>query len=184
MSAPETNNTVARPEKASAYWSPYVAGFGLGLVLLASLWILGAGLGASGGLARLAAWMQHGLAPTHVERSAYFGIWFAPEAPHVLKYYLVFMMLGIVVGAALSALGSGRMSPSIEKGPHVSTPARLGFALGGGVLVGFASRLARGCTSGQALTGTALLLTGSIVFLICLFLGGYAAAYFVRREWL
>jgi hypothetical protein len=60
---------------------------------------------------------------------------------------------------------------------------RLGYALAGGVIVGFASRLAQGCTSGQALSGGALLLTGSIVFMLCVFAGGYAAAWFVRRQW-
>ena len=27
------------------------------------------------------------------------------------------------------------------------------------------------------------LLTGSLVFLVCIFAGGYAAAWFVRRQW-
>jgi uncharacterized membrane protein YedE/YeeE len=60
---------------------------------------------------------------------------------------------------------------------------RLGYALAGGVIVGFASRLAQGCTSGQALSGGALLLTGSLVFLLCVFASGYATAWFVRRQW-
>jgi hypothetical protein len=50
-------------------------------------------------------------------------------------------------------------------------------------LVGYASRLASGCTSGQALSGGALLLTGSLIFMMCVFAGGYAAAYFFRRQW-
>ena len=33
------------------YWSPYLAGFGLGLTLLLAFWVLGTGLGASAGLA-------------------------------------------------------------------------------------------------------------------------------------
>jgi hypothetical protein len=28
-----------------------------------------------------------------------------------------------------------------------------------------------------------MLLSGSLVFLICVFAGGYAAAWFVRRQW-
>jgi len=47
----------------------------------------------------------------------------------------------------------------------------------------YASRLAQGRTSGQALSGGAMLLTGSFVFLVCLFAAGYAGAYFVRRQW-
>lgn len=165
-------------------WSPYFAGLGLGITLLIAFWFLGTGLGASGGIARLAAWVWQGLAPEHVAKSAYFGEWFQPGAPHVLNYYLVFMVMGIFIGGLLSALGSGRIRPMVERGPRISSKNRLWLALAGGVLVGFASRLARGCTSGQALTGTAMLLTGSVLFLVSMFIGGYAVAFFVRREWL
>lgn len=165
------------------YWSPYAAGFGLGLVLLLSFWILGAGLGASGGLARCSAWLQHMIQPDTVEKSTYFGAWFGPDTPHVLSYYLVFMAAGVLVGGFLSALGSRRLKPAVERGPTARPGGRLLFALLGGLLVGFASRLARGCTSGQALSGTAMLFTGSIVFLICMFIGAYATARLVRREW-
>jgi hypothetical protein len=49
--------------------------------------------------------------------------------------------------------------------------------------VGFASRLAQGCTSGQALTGGAMLLSGSLVFLVSLFASGYAMAWLFREQW-
>ena len=86
------------PEKegAAPYWSPYLAGFGLGLTLLVSYWLLGTGLGASAAVARSAAWFEHLILPGHVEGSAYFGKWFSPGSPHVLKYYLV-SIAGIVV---------------------------------------------------------------------------------------
>ena len=164
------------------YWSPYLAGFGLGLTLLLAFWVLGTGLGASAGLARAGAWAEHLVCPTHVNSSAYFGPWFSGKG-HVMAYYLVFMVLGSFVGGLLSAMASRRIAPAIERGPTASPKTRLWLALIGGVLVGFASRLARGCTSGQALTGTAMLLTGSIVFLVCIFAGAYATAFFVRREW-
>jgi hypothetical protein len=174
-----TGSTTAKP-----YWSPYLAGFCLGLVLLASFWLLGTGLGASAASARLAAWCQSLATPNHVLSSDYFGEWFQPDAGHPLKYYLVFMSIGVLLGGFLSARSSGRILPSVERGPVISAGARLGLALAGGVLVGFASRLARGCTSGQALSGSALLFTGSVVFLVCVFVGAYATAYLVRREWL
>ena len=164
------------------YWSPYLAGLGLGLTLLLAYWVLGTGLGASSGLARFAAWCEACVLPGHVRSSEYFGNWF--QAGPVLKYYLVFMAGGVLIGGFLSAMACRRVKPSVERGPNVSRGGRLWLALAGGVLVGFASRLARGCTSGQALTGTAMLFTGSIVFLACLFVGAYAAAFFVRREWL
>jgi hypothetical protein len=50
--------------------------------------------------------------------------------------------------------------------------------------MGVAARFARGCTSGQALSGGALLSVGSWAFMMMVFAGGYAMAYFVRKEWL
>ena len=46
-----------------------------------------------------------------------------------------------------------------------------------------AARMARGCTSGQALSGGALMSVGAWAFLLAVFAGGYAAAWFVRRQW-
>lgn len=179
-----TAGTERQERKPAPFWSPYLAGLGLGLTLLTSYIVLGTGLGASGGLARCAAWLEHGVAPGHVEKSAYFGGWFgAGASSSVLAYYLVAMAAGVLLGSFLSAWGSGRVAAAVERGPTMSRRGRLIFALLGGILVGFASRLARGCTSGQALSGTAMLFTGSVVFLGCLFVGGYAAAWFLRRQW-
>jgi len=165
--------------KSYHYMNPYLAGIFLGLVLLASYLILGAGLGASGGLARLGAALEATLAPQHTHASAYFGAW----GPDYLSYYLVFMLLGIFIGGLASAVISRRIHPTVERGQATSVKQRVIYALVGGVLVGFASRLAQGCTSGQALTGGAMLLTGSLVFMVCLFASGYAAAGFFRGQW-
>lgn len=161
------------------YANPYLAGVLLGLVLLASFMTLGAGLGASGGIARIGAALSMAVSAPHTLSSEYFGKWGATP----LDYYLVFMFVGTFVGALFSALLANRARLQVERGAASSMGLRLGYALAGGVLVGFASRLARGCTSGQALSGGALLLSGSLVFLVCLFASGYAAAWFVRRQW-
>ncbi len=42
----------------------------------------------------------------------------------------------------------------------------------------------RGCTSGQALVGGAELSIGSWAFMFSIFAGGFAVAYFVRRQWI
>lgn len=162
-----------------SYLNPYLAGFFLGLTLLASYLVLGAGLGASGGLARIAASLEGGIAPQHTLASEYFGAW----GPAPLSYYLVLMLVGTFLGGLVSAIQASRVNVGIERGR--STPARLRalYAIGGGVLVGVASRLAQGCTSGQALSGGALLLSGSLLFMIFAFAGGFAFAHFVRRQW-
>ena len=167
------------PMGPKPYMNPYLAGVILGLTLLASYLVLGAGLGASGGIARIAAYLEGGLAPSHVGSSEYFGAW----GKEPLNYYLVFMFFGVFAGGLISAVLSRRFKFQVERGLKAPRQFRLVLALAGGVLAGFASRLAQGCTSGQALSGSAMLLSGSLVFLICVFAGGYAAAWFVRRQW-
>jgi hypothetical protein len=161
------------------YSNPYLAGVLLGLTLLASYLILGAGLGASGGLARAGAFCELAIAPARTLASPYFGAW----GDQPLRYYLVFMLAGVFGGGLVSALLAGRCVRGVERGARCAPRVRLLLALAGGVIAGFASRLAHGCTSGQALSGSAVLLTGSLLFLVSVFAGGYAAAWFVRRQW-
>ena len=173
-----TNPQRDRPQPRP-YANPYLAGVSLGLVLLGAFALLGTGLGASGGIARIAASCSLCLSAPHTLASAYFGKWGADP----LHYYLVYMLAGTFVGGLVSALLAGRMKVQVERGAAASRARRLVYALVGGVLAGFASRLAQGCTSGQALSGGAMLLTGSLVFMLSLFAGGYATAWFVRRQW-
>lgn len=163
----------------SKYMNPYVAGMLLGATLFVSYLLLGAGLGASAGLARIAASVESCIAPLHTQATEYFGGW----GKNPLSYYLVFMFAGSVIGGLISAIAAGRVKVTIEKGQKFPARKRALLAIAGGILVGFASRLAQGCTSGQALSGGALLLTGSLVFMMCIFAGGYAFAYVVRRQW-
>jgi uncharacterized membrane protein YedE/YeeE len=174
MSGKPTGKSAPKP-----FMNPYLAGVLLGLTLLASYLVLGTGLGASGGLARFGAWLELKLAPAHTLASAYFGRW--GENP--MHYYLVFMLAGVFFGGLISALRANRCAFQVERGASCPAGKRLALALVGGLLAGFASRLANGCTSGQALSGSAALLTGSLLFLIFMFAGGYAAAWFVRRQW-
>jgi uncharacterized protein len=164
------------------YWNPYLAGVLLGLTLLASFLVLGAGLGASAGPARLGALLEQCLVPARAASSEYFGAWIQ-DGRSVLGYYLVFMFAGTFLGGLFSAILAGRFRPGIERGRAYGPGRRLLLALAGGIMVGYASRLANGCTSGQALTGGAMLLNGSLVFMACVFAGGYATAWLVRRQW-
>ena len=84
---------------------------------------------------------------SHTLGSEYFGKWGASP----LNYYLVFMFVGTFFGALFSALLANRVHIQVERGAASSVSRRLWHALAGGVIVGFASRLAQGCTSGQAL---------------------------------
>ena len=50
-------------------------------------------------------------------------------------------------------------------------------------LAGIGAKIGLGCTSGQALTGGALLNAGSWMFMLMVFVGGYAVAWFMRWQW-
>lgn len=159
--------------------NPYLAGVALGLTLTASYLLLGAGLGASGGLARLTAFALERVAPGYVAASAYLSSF----GEHPLAYYLVTMVAGVFAGGLASAAAGRRIRPGLEKGRLASPGLRAGLAVLGGILSGFAARLAGGCTSGQALSGGALLLTGSLTFLAALFVAGYLVAPLAARQW-
>lgn len=176
------------------YWNPYKAGVVLGLVLLAALVLTGRGLGASGAVTRMAA---HSLqkveasvhggtaaeADTYAKQNAYTAPYLkGPDDP--LDDFLVYMFVGVVAGGFVSGALARRASLDVTLGPHTTVARRLMLASLGGFVSAFGTRLARGCTSGQALTGGATLALGSWVFMFAVFGGGYAVAYFLRKEWL
>jgi hypothetical protein len=166
-----------------AYMNPYLAGIGLGLVLLAAFVTMGRGLGASGAFSAAVAWAMNAVAPAYVARNEYLSPYIGDGSTHPLKAWLVFEVMGVAGGALLSGLLAGRVKRVIEKGPRVSNGARLALAFAGGMLMAIGAALARGCTSGQALSGGALLNAGSWAFMMCVFGGAYAVAWFFRREW-
>ena len=163
------------------YWNPYAAGVGLGLTLVLTFYLMGNGLGASGAFTRFAAYIEDMIAPQFVAGDPYWKTYLGGQP--ILKDWLVFEILGALVGGIVASLTAGRFKVESEHGPRVSARQRAVFAFIGGILVGFATRFARGCTSGQALTGGSVLAVGSWAFMLAVFAGGYAAAWFVRRQW-
>ena len=168
--------------KAKAYWNPYVAGVVLGLVLLAAYLVAGNGLGATALPKRSLALVGNEIAPEWTAQNTVLKSYVAGGASP-LRNWLVVEVIGVILGGFLGALSAGRLAKKVEKGPNISVRGRLVFALAGGVIMGFAAALARGCTSGQALSGGASLALGSWVFMLMVFAGGYAVAHLVRRQW-
>lgn len=166
------------------YWNPYWAGFGLGLVLLASFVIMGRGLGASGAFSSTAAVAVKQLAPMHAQANAFYSEYLGDGTSHPLKDWLVFEVLGVFVGGFLSGAFANRLGFTVEKGPRIGNLGRLVFAFLGGALMMVGAKLALGCTSGQALTGGALLNVGSWAFMWPVFGGAYALAWFMRKQWI
>jgi len=166
------------------YLNPYLAGFLLGLVLLATIVITGRGLGASGAVKSLMISVVNTVAPSHVENTPYFSNYMASHDNSPMKNWLMFEVLGVLIGGFISGLISNRLKFKIERGPRISTKTRLIAAVIGGVMFGIGSQLGRGCTSGAALSGMAVLSTAGFVTMLAIFGMGYVLAFFFRKLWL
>jgi uncharacterized membrane protein YedE/YeeE len=163
------------------FWSPYIAGAGLGLTLLAAFVVMGKGLGASSAFSVTAAVATRAINPEYAGSLIYFARYFSLESP--LMDWIVFELVGLFLGALAGALLSGKFRFTFDKGAHRSNSTRLFTAFSGGLLVGFASRLARGCTSGVALSGGAQLAVSGWIFVISMFVSGFITAALFRRLW-
>jgi len=166
------------------YMNPYLAGFLLGLVLLATIFITGRGLGASGAIKDVVMTTAHAVAPAHVEHNTFFGPYFGQGMESPLKSWLVFEIIGVIIGAFVSGLVSDRLGMKTESGPRVHPRVRWIFAVIGGALFGAGAQFARGCTSGAALSGMAVLSTAGFVTMLAIFGTGFAVAYFFRKLWI
>jgi len=161
---------------------PYAGGILLGIVLFSAFFITGNGLGASGGMNRLIVVVQDAVAPEHIDRVPYL-LDMAGGETNPLDSWVVFLTLGTIVGGFTSGLLNRRLQVQTNRGPRVPIRLRWVLAFVGGALMGYGARLARGCTSGQALSGGAVLSVGSWAFMLAVFASGYALAYFMRRLW-
>ena len=83
----------------------------------------------------------------------------------------------------LSSRKTGTTWWVVTRGRGVTASSRLAIAFAGGTVMGVGAVLARGCTSGQALTGGALLSVGSWTFMMSAFAAGYAVAPALKRAW-
>ncbi|MBL8130255.1 MAG: YeeE/YedE family protein [Anaerolineae bacterium] len=168
---------VARP-----YMHPYLAGTLLGVVLFLAFFITGNGLGASGGMNRILVVFEDALLPAHIDRTPYL-ISMAGGDRNPLESWVVFVTFGTVIGGFASGWFNGRLKFETVRGPRTPVKLRWVMAFVGGAFMGYGARLARGCTSGQALSGGAVLSVGSWAFMFAVFAGAYALAYFVRKLW-
>lgn len=174
----------------SKYLNPYIGGVLLGLVLILANYVSGRGLGASGALKSTVIAGVKTVAPEHYEKAEYYSEYQekkdsrgkGEQSP--LKDWLVFEMLGVIVGGFLSGAIAGRLKLKVEHSPRITSNRRLLFALMGGVLFGFGSQLGRGCTSGSALSGMAVLSLGGFITMAAIFGTAFAFAYFFRKNWI
>ncbi len=164
--------------------SPYLSGVGVGLVLLMAFLIMGRGLGASGAYSTVLATAVAAAAPEHVAGQIPYTAYLGPDGNlSPWEDWLVVEIAGVIVGGLLSALWARRFRFGITRGELITDNRRLVMALAGGVLMGLGAKFARGCTSGQGLTGGALFSVGAWIFVICAFAAAYLIAPLVKRQW-
>lgn len=164
------------------YSSPYLAGVGIGIVLLLAFVLMGRGLGASGAFSTVVAATVDAAAPAHTGGNAFYER-YADRSANPLTDWLVIEIVGVVLGGLASGWLAGRIRWATEHGPSITSRRRLMNAFAGGIAMGVGAKLARGCTSGLGLTGGATLSVGSWLFVLAAFAGAYAMAPLLRRAW-
>ena len=165
------------------YMNPYLAGTMLGGVLLLAMFLSGRGLGASGGIKYCVVSVVHAVDSGHAAASDYYSKYFS-GGKNPLTNWLSLEVLGILIGGFISGAVSGRLKFKIEKSPKISKSRRLIMAFGGGVFFVYGAQLARGCTSGAALSGMAVLSVAGFVTMLAIFGSAYLFAWFFRKNWI
>jgi uncharacterized protein len=170
-------------------WPWYVAGPAIGLVVPLLLFFGGRRFGLSSSFRHLCAIVAH--------RTPYFHYPWRAEGGWNLLLVAGIALGGLVGGVLLAdpaplrvadatardlaGLGlpvDGRLAPAaIFSLAGLLTPAGLAAMVGGGFLVGFGARWARGCTSGHAIMGLAEGQLPSLLAVLGFFAGGLLATH-------
>jgi uncharacterized membrane protein YedE/YeeE len=166
----------------SFYINPYLGGVLLGLVLFSTYYITGRGLGASGAVKNTVVTAVHAVAPLHAEESKYYSKFLSTESSP-MNNWLVFEVIGVLAGGFLSGAIYGRLKLKVEHSPKITSRRRLIAAIAGGMLFGIGSQFARGCTSGAALSGMAVLSASGIITMMAIFGSAYLFSWIFKRLW-
>jgi uncharacterized membrane protein YedE/YeeE len=101
----------------------------------------------------------------------------APFDPRVRRSWRLPFLIGIVAGGCIASLFAGGSAPTVHMGMFDTRVSgelavkAMAFTTGG-VLLGFGSRLANGCTSGHGIVGTALLAKSSCIAMAVFIVAG------------
>ena len=167
----------------SFYINPYLGGVLLGLVLFGTYYITGRGLGASGAVKNTVVTAVHAVAPVHADKGKYYSKFLSDDSSP-MNNWLVFEVLGVLAGAFFSGALYGRLKVKTEHSPRISGNKRLIAALIGGMFFGIGSQFARGCTSGAALSGMAVLSASGIITMLAIFGSAYVFSWIFRKLWI
>ena len=105
------------------------------------------------------------------------------EGADPLNSWIVWEVIGVLLGALAAAWWSGHLRLRVEGPPRINSAGRLALAATAGLLSGFGARVSAGCTSGLGLSGSATLATAGFVFLVGFFGAGMISGMLTRRMW-
>ena len=152
-------------------WHWAVAGAAIGAITLLLLWVTNQRLGISTGLENLCALA---IQPAYLRRGEISGSqgWRLP------------FLGGLVLGGYLSAATSGGWQPFWDLGIFdavvgLGPAGKLAWMFAGGLLIGFGTRMAGGCTSGHGIFGISNLERASFESTLCFLATGMATSWLV-----
>jgi len=178
-------NTKSDKIQQPRYINPYFGGILLGLLLLATFFIAGRGLSASGAVKLGVVSVVNMIAPEHAANNPYYSKFIPSDGSSPLYNWLIFGAIGTFFGGMLSGAIFGRLKKfRVEHSPKITAKTRLIAAGAGGILFGIGSQFGRGCSSGAALSGTASFSFGGLLVMVLMFGIGYVFAYFFRKLWI
>jgi uncharacterized membrane protein YedE/YeeE len=156
-------------------WHWALSGAAIGAITLALLWVTNRRLGISTGFENLCAL---------VVRNPYLG---REEIRRSHRWRLPFLV-GLVAGGVASAVTSGSWAPIWDLGLFDERigwgPAgKLLWMFAGGLLIGFGTRLAGGCTSGHGIFGLSNFERASLDATLAFMAAGIVTTTLVYRVW-
>ena len=168
--------------EAKARWNPYLVGVGIGVLSWFAFGVLDEPLGISTALSSAASVCA--LPIMGSEGVAHNAFW----SKNPLKWNGgMLLLMGTFLGSLLSVLVSHTFR--LEKVPTTwqkqfggSTAKRFVAAFLGGVIIMFGARMAGGCTSGHAISGSLQLALSSWTFFLTMFASGIVTALILFRK--
>lgn len=157
------------------FWSPYVAGIGIGILSWLTFLLCDHPLGVSTAFAKTAGLTEKAVRGPGVLEKPYYQ----ETTPEV--GWESMLVIGLFVGALAAAALSGTFDwvwvPSLWESKFGSNSILRGLvAVAGGICVGFGARWGCGCTSGHGISGALQLVISSWIAVLCFFVGGVATA--------
>lgn len=156
-------------------WPGWLAGAGIGLLMVAFYWITGKQLGVSRGYCNL--WSYASRLPFFQQKEYTGNVW--------RIWFIVGIILGGLIASIIAHPGEWHFQFDMGQAYDALLPSNLWLKMlvlfSGGILMGLGARLAGGCTSGHVIAGIPMLNLSSLLVGMLFFAGGLIAIQFTVR---